>query len=239
MVNTGQHLEKLSSTNGAGGILDIFYSKWRMELIEHENAFHVMSQLYDATYASNKIENFQHPHGKFDPCSAYFYLNRVCYRVPDTIAKLHGAKKSKPLQRSLTPHLDCCPENMYGSDKEFARWRPIQCFIALTDNVEPNTGGFEAVKGFHTRFDEYFHQHNNINMENDGQQVCVGDFSPLQMHKNGDVIKEFRHVSCKAGSMVFWDWRIPHANSYKHTGHLSRQVVYRYFIVVHTCITIS
>jgi hypothetical protein len=75
--------------------------------------------------------------------------------------KTKSKLKQKPLQRSLTPHLDCCPHLMHGTmtmtvtepvtrepgaagaahpvhahvkgaAKEYPRWRPIQCMLALT-----------------------------------------------------------------------------------------------------------
>lgn len=61
-------------------------------------------------------------------------------------------KKKIAIQRSLTPHLDCCPDTFYTSDNN-TKWRPIQCFVSLTDTVLSNHGGFEAVKGFHRNFD--------------------------------------------------------------------------------------
>jgi len=59
--------------------------------------------------------------------------------------------KPRPLQRSLTPHFDCCPENYHDASNK-TKWRPIQCFVSLTDNLQPNTGGFEACPGFHREF---------------------------------------------------------------------------------------
>jgi hypothetical protein len=34
----------------------------------------------------------------------------------------------------------------------FNRWRPIQAFVALSQDTERDTGGFEAYKGFHKIF---------------------------------------------------------------------------------------
>ena len=35
LENSAQHLGELSSTGGAGGILDIFYASWKLKLNEH------------------------------------------------------------------------------------------------------------------------------------------------------------------------------------------------------------
>jgi hypothetical protein len=103
---------------------------------------------------------FAHPFGPIDSTKALMYIDRVCFRVPDRISQLFsskgeqvstGKKNKFTLQRSLTPHLDCCPHRIFESVKETPKWRPIQAFIALTDTLEPNQGGFEACPGaFHT-----------------------------------------------------------------------------------------
>ncbi|CAI5709780.1 unnamed protein product [Hyaloperonospora brassicae] len=225
LQETGANLKKLSSTGGAGGILDLFYPSWRLKVAEHEQVFAAMTDLWQATYAQNHPD-FQHPFGPFDGKRGYMYINRVCYRVPDDVsikfaAKDGNKKKARPMQRSLTPHWDCCPSNMYDSGKRVPRWRPIQCITVLTDNTEPNTGGFEAVPGFHKEFAAYAAIR---------QQVCLGDFSPLRMQEDRAVIDRYRHISCRAGSVIFFDWRIPHANSYKHVGTCPREVIYTGFL---------
>ena len=105
-----------------------------------------------------------HPYGPFDPDhGGYAYIDRLCYRIPTPLSDKIGrrqqqssssssgfksSKKNKTLQRSLTPHLDCCPDTFTTAAGK-SKWRPIQCFVSLTDNLEPDTGGFEAAKGFH------------------------------------------------------------------------------------------
>lgn len=231
LESTGEHLKKLSSTGGAGGILDLFYPSWRLRVAEHAGVFAAMTDLWSATYAQNH-RDFEHPHGVFNGKQGFMYINRVCYRVPDAISKLHGTKKSRPMQRSLTPHLDCCPTDPFNSGKDIPRWRPIQCITALTDNLEPNTGGFEAVRGFHKEFASYFGSQDAPAVESTTArpQVCLGDFSPLRMQEDRAVIERYEHVSCTAGSVIFFDWRIPHANSYRHVGTTPREVVYTGFL---------
>ncbi|GMF23730.1 unnamed protein product [Phytophthora lilii] len=235
-VETGDNLKKLSSTGGAGGILDLFYPSWRLKVAEHEKVFAAMTDLWEATYAHNHPD-FQHPFGDFDGKRGYMYINRVCYRVPDAISKKFAAKKSRPMQRSLTPHWDCCPTKLFDSGKDIPRWRPIQCITVLTDNTEPNTGGFEAVPGFHKEFADYVAKNQPeavteapLTAPARRPQVCLGDFSPLRMQEDRAVIDRYQHIGCKAGSVIFFDWRIPHANSYKHVGTIPREVIYTGFI---------
>ncbi|KAL7524782.1 hypothetical protein ACHAXR_000713, partial [Thalassiosira sp. AJA248-18] len=178
--------------NTSGGVLDIFYPDWKMNIATNETLFRMTCQLWKETYchAGEKLEELTsasssddtsfkwHPFGAFDCDKGYIYIDRIGYRIPTTLAvqigkqlmrkkstshsaqqqssanstKLLPTKKKKskarPIQRSLTPHFDCCPEN-YDEIANKNKWRPIQCFVSLTDNAHPNTGGFEAAPGFH------------------------------------------------------------------------------------------
>ncbi|CAK4660410.1 hypothetical protein AeMF1_015120 [Aphanomyces euteiches] len=234
LAATAHNLKRLSSTGGAGGILDLFYPSWRLKVAENSKVFDVISDLWDATYAraTEPRDLFYHPFGAFPGKQGFMYINRVCYRVPDIISNLPtegvSKKRSKTLQRSLTPHVDCCPTNLYESGKAFPRWRPIQCITVLTPNLEPSTGGFEAVRGFHKEFSRYFASSPPV--ESVRPPVCLGDFSPLRMQEDKQVIARYEHIPCDAGSVILFDWRIPHANSYRHVGTIPREVIYTGFL---------
>lgn len=276
LSETAHHLNSLSSTGGAGGVLDIFYSDWKFVLMQHPGLFAVMSDLWACTYAryrgdmgkqsatdqvDNKVEacggdderkkqeedsdtntaateEYAHPHGPFEPRHGFFYVNRVCFRVPDTVSTLHGKTVNRPLQRCLAPHVDCCPVELYGYKTkikpEHPRWRPIQCFVALTDNDGANTGGFECVPGFHKQFLAYFSGASREDFPNrdhsSAPPVCVGEFSRLRPVQDADILQRFRHIPYKAGDIVLWDWRIPHANATHHVGTRAREVVYTGFL---------
>lgn len=60
--------------------------------------------------------------------------------------------------------------------------------------------------------------------------VCLGDFAPLRMQEDRAVIARYQHISCEAGSVIFFDWRLPHANSYRHCGTRPREVIYTGFL---------
>ena len=159
--------QKLSSTNGSGGVLDIFHDDWKLKLATNPKLFAITQQLWKEAYDCGSLskeslpnnERFRwHPYGgdvDFEN-KGYCYIDRVGYRLPTELAeewgdrihkrnsfpnstKITSKKKRKKLsiQRSLTPHLDCCPDNLYENTN---KWRPIQCFVSLTDNLEPNTG---------------------------------------------------------------------------------------------------
>jgi hypothetical protein len=237
LIDTAGVLKELSSVGGAGGILDVFYQDFQLSLSQNSHIFEVMSSLWNETYATNR-ELFEHPYGNFDASIGYAYLDRLCFRVPEFVAEdprycIQKKKKQFKLQRSLTPHLDCCPHDMYQNlgGKEFPKWKPIQSFIALTDTVFPNMGGFEACPGFHKTFNSWTEsrvQSPNVDASERelSKALCVGDFTPIRPHEDREVIERFRHIPCKAGDMVLWDYRIPHSNSRYNNSTIPREVVY-------------
>lgn len=240
LKDTAANLKKLSSTGGAGGILDLFYEDFKLRLNESEKVFSVVSDIWSRTYSKGNRPNFTHPFGTFDPRKAYMYIDRVCYRVADEVAEDFLDSKQRPLQRSLTPHLDCCPNNLYDVNKPFPKWRPVQAFLALTDTVSPNEGGFEACLGHHRVFDEWVKNRKGSitkKKRKDGTIVesmipapCVGEFSPIRPVEDADIMNNMTPISCRAGDMILFDYRIPHANSRFNQSHRSREVVYLGFL---------
>ena len=129
LIKTGNNLSYLSSTHGAGGIIDLFYCDWKLSISTDERIFNIISKLWESTYATYDEKKhspnnhlFYHPFGKFDYKTGYIYMNRVCFRIPDYISKQcvknnnnkNGNKKinkKRGLQRCLAPHLDCCPND--------------------------------------------------------------------------------------------------------------------------------
>ena len=257
--------QKLSSTNGSGGVLDIFHDDWKLKLIAtHPKLFSITQQLWKAGYSCGgqskeslpEHQKFQwHPYGgdvDFEN-KGYCYIDRVGYRIPTELAQEWGdhihrrntntnsmavtskkKKKMRSVQRSLTPHLDCCPDNLYENTN---KWRPIQCFVSLTDNLVANTGGFEAVLGgFHRTFDDWARNRNITSFENgtiatSQPAPCVGEYTHIRPKEDMEVMKSVSHIPVKAGSAVFWDNRIPHANAYRNDStSLARAVVYASFL---------
>ncbi|KAL7546247.1 hypothetical protein ACHAWF_009582, partial [Thalassiosira exigua] len=189
------------------------------------------------------------------------YIDRIGYRIPTDVAEQIGKqlakergedtpeegtkkkkkKRARPIQRSLTPHLDCCPET-YDDVEGKVKWRPIQCFVSLTDNLEPNTGGFEAVPGFHREFRSWARDGRRRRRRpgspsrGDGSSAtsrplpCVGEYAHLSPSDDGEILRRTEHVPVRAGSAVFWDNRIPHANAYRNDGREARAVVYCSFL---------
>jgi hypothetical protein len=63
-------LQKLSSTNGSGGVLDLFYEDWKMDISTNENLLEMTQDLWKIAY-SRRVEDDEgslwwHPYGSFD-----------------------------------------------------------------------------------------------------------------------------------------------------------------------------
>jgi hypothetical protein len=249
---SGRALGNLSSTNGSGGVLDIFYEDWKIDISSNPRLFSITKQLWKAAYCHmgeakedlDDSDRFQwHPYGAFDCDKGYMYIDRIGYRLPTEVSEKvggtvnsHKKKKARALQRSLTPHLDCCPNTLY---ENAAKWRPIQCFVSLTDNLEPNTGGFEAAQGFHRTFDEWTRTRAHATIvQKEGSTrddisipaPCVGEYTHIRPKEDREIMDRVCHVPVRAGSCVLWDNRIPHANAYRHYGNVPRVVVYCSFL---------
>lgn len=211
-------LAALSSTGGAGGVLDVFYPEWKLRAtLLNQKYRNAMSDILQASYGSPTPEQrgdaWAHPHGAVDgEGGVYAHIDRVGYRIPDALFAGRTASHKGRAQRSLTPHLDCCPTALHsGGGKSFPRWRPIQCMLALTSALQPNQGGFECVPGFHREFAQYYTgRADGASSSGEGgtgggvsgadpagraaPPVCVGDFSPIQPRVDEDILARFEHI---------------------------------------------
>jgi len=277
--------DELSSTNGSGGVLDIFWDEWKLQLVAHNpKLWQATKQLWKAVYSDSediqdKDDWRYHPYNKnetLDFDKGYCYIDRVGYRLPTSISEEWGdmlyehdqkhqeansnengipsskkkKKKFRSVQRSLTPHLDCCPNNLWGRTdcdgdngttnsnapnhtRPPQKWRPIQCFIALTDTLNKNEGGFECVPGFHHEFHDWAKNrqiHGGESTSSSPSSLCVGEYTHIRPTEERHIMDRVQHIRIQAGSAVFWDVRIPHANSYRNTTNRARQVVYCSFL---------
>lgn len=274
LADTGHELRRLSSTNGSGGVLDIFYEGWKMKVAAHTQLFDITSDLWNAAYC-HKGESHEelrddeqfmwHPYGAFDCHKGYMYIDRIGYRLPTRLAEDLGTKlsggggsedssttgnqkvnsKKTPIQRSLTPHLDCCPDALFSSDCK--KWRPIQCFVALTGALEPDAGGFEAARAFHRTFGTWAAHRpqtvisqKNKRTANIGQKEgflhvpppCVGEYTHMRPTEDRDVMDRVQHVAVPAGSAVFWDNRYVRRNRFVAHGKEKRLTFKQFFAIL-------
>ncbi|CAN0258461.1 unnamed protein product, partial [Phaeothamnion confervicola] len=79
-------LQNLSSTHGSGGVLDLFYEPWKLKVAENERLWGAMCDLWEAYAAQHP--DFWHPFGPFDPDKGFMYIDRVCFRVPESVNEL-------------------------------------------------------------------------------------------------------------------------------------------------------
>jgi len=85
LESTAGNLSLLSSTGGAGGILDLFYEDWKFKINEHPKIMKIFSELWRNTFSTCEGV-YSHPFGKFNADIAYVYIDRVCFRVCDLIS---------------------------------------------------------------------------------------------------------------------------------------------------------
>jgi hypothetical protein len=194
----------------------IYYARWKLLNIHlHPNVTSVYEQLLTQTYGSGVEPNFEHPFGE---CTNHLTMvDRVCYRLPDYVSTEGG----------LSLHLDRNPLDPYllqagGLDK----WRPIQGFVTLTDNIDTNSGGLKVVNGFHTIIDDYFKG------SSEAVDACGrrGEFFRMINKSHAKVQKQLNAVYAPKGSLVLWDSRIPHATCDRLLGGDSREVIYTGFL---------
>lgn len=223
-----------------------------MNIATNEQLFQMTCQLWKEAYCNGETEEDVrwHPYGTFDCNRGYMYIDRIGFRLPSKLAESIGErqlskdgaasnattttskkqrkkKKSRAIQRSLTPHFDLCPET-YQDVTNKNKWRPIQCFVSLTDNLLPNTGGFECCPGFHREFHSWVQRGRRLSSNDDGeiatehgdmtssppkQQPCIGEYTHVH---DRELMRRVQHIPVKAGSVVFWDNRLPHGNSYRN-----------------------
>lgn len=57
---------------------------------------------------------------------------------------------------------------------------------------------------------------NNLTSKEPHPQPCVGEYTHLSPSLDRDIMQRVKHIPVRAGSVVFWDNRIPHGNSYRN-----------------------
>ncbi len=204
---------------------NIWYSMWKMQVHLDSNVYMSVKQLMYETYFSGSLLYKNPWYGGFDkihrvpkvhPGKKYVcdldhdsptilpFIDRICYRVPDHIHPEGG----------LDMHMDLNPVNPFHIT---TKWRPIQCFVALTDHFTGDSGGLRVVKGYHREFDQHF-KYDPTSTEGPFYRMGGSGFTALQ--------KRLEPVYAPAGSLVCWDYRLPHATAQHLISDDTREVVY-------------
>lgn len=85
-----------------------------------------MSAIWKHTFAEG-VSGFETPFTGFNPLKGYSYIDRLNYRLPDSVSAQGG----------LGLHVDCNPLQIYDDER---KWRPIQASLALTDSMTSSSG---------------------------------------------------------------------------------------------------
>ena len=111
------------------------------------------------------------------------------------------------------------PDHIYAEgglnlhlDKLGVKFRPIQGFLSLTDQTTNKHGGLQLVKGFH-------------NQNNSHSQTIQ-----MNLKSNQYLMDSLTDIKVKAGSLVLWDYRLPHKTNGKFTSNDTREVIYMSYI---------
>jgi hypothetical protein len=116
LSSTCHRLKQLSSTNGAGGVLDVFYEEWKLNVTLNNPKYKsIVLDLYNATYnaphpvdpadpadPADQTNVWKHPYGTFDRTNVWAHIDRIGYRLPDAM-NCDSTGKKNTIQRSLTP----------------------------------------------------------------------------------------------------------------------------------------
>ena len=102
LTNTGRELTGLSSTNGSGGVLDVYYPGWKMKVALNARLWAATRQLWDSAYShgGERLEDLAkdgeryryQPYGPFDVDRGYAYIDRIGYRLPTAMAAEIGRR---------------------------------------------------------------------------------------------------------------------------------------------------
>jgi len=183
-------------------VSNIFYAYFKFNMQVNKQMYDIWKALFDAVIT-------EYPLGHHD--DVFPFIDRICWRLPDHIKQEGG----------LGLHLDRRPGPLGLTN--IKKYRPIQGFVALTDHYGSESGGLRLCKGFHNQFNEFF-------KEGSYAQETSGEFFRMHGKSYSKLQKQCRAINVKAGSLVMWDNRLPHATCDKLTGLDTREVIYMSYI---------
>lgn len=184
--------------------MNMYYSRWKLNIQMHPNAVNVYKQLLKRTWGPGNIKGFEHPFGESNEDDVKCMTDRVCYRLPDCINTEGG----------LALHLDRNPLDPYLSTSGgLEKWRPIQGFICLTDHYDSGQGGLKVVAGFHHLIENYFSpdqvspEVREACMGHRGEFFRMGGKSYVKLQKQLEVI--FQMATTTTDCLIFVIYSVP------------------------------
>ena len=109
--STVEHLGALSSTGGAGGVLDLFYLEWKLKAtLDNPRYLGAIPDLHTCGAASggggegDGESLWQHPHGDFDGTRALAHVDRIGCRVPDAACHRDPRQRDARNQKAAFAH---------------------------------------------------------------------------------------------------------------------------------------
>ena len=174
--------------------LNCYYAPFKFRFSLDERVWKAMSSLWAATFASGVEPGFEHDYGPFDPTEGFVHIDRASFRFPKSVIKSGAGSKGLDL------HVD---KNPFQAHK--TKWQPVQMSLALVNHDgSGRDGGLGVVPGFHLEFQDYF---------DDNPVDHKRQFVQLKKTKHKDLWERIKFIQHPAGSLVFWDNRLPHCTA--------------------------
>ena len=176
---------------------------------------YIFDSLYDRTYKTTnplykipfKIEGNSLP-----------FLDRYGFRLPTWIPSVTFDDEILGPEEGLGLHVDMDPYNRYLYDEmgksQLLKLRTFQSFVTITDHLMENNGGLSVVLDFHKKFDDFFKSFSRGSKIVERTENHSGEFFRLT-ECDGSPEMQCIPVLAPHGSLVLWDYRLPHKTTKK------------------------
>lgn len=217
----------------------VYAPQWKLNACTDARLLSFVRRLQAATFGPADVPQFSHPFGRSD--DVVLFLDCAQYRLPDTIRAEGGLglhldrNPTDPYLLNISPKQpakggkrNTKPVSKRGSASStsaLTKFRPIQSFIALTDQYGSESGGLRVVPGFHKEHDQYFR-----NGAKDEESLKHGEFFRFDATTHATLWSRAIPVDVAAGSVVFWDNRLPHSTAQKLTSFDTREILYTAYL---------
>jgi hypothetical protein len=220
------NLKLLGGIRKKSAMANIFYTKPIFDIYISKTMQNIFDSLYEKTYKTkNPLYNSPFTiNGDSLP-----FLDRYGFRLPSWIPPVtfEDGFTIGP-EEGLGLHIDMDPYNPYlyeNNVSKLIKWRPFQSFFTITDHSMENNGGICVVPDFHKRFDEFFTSYSRGTKIVERTQSHSGEFFRMG-ECDGTSGMECVPVLAPEGSLIIWDYRLPHKTTKKCDNPLGRKQIY-------------